>query len=61
MLQKSPNKNDRIPESNTVYGCQEKIQNNNSVFDDNISNQSATKTFTSSGNEVKFQVSMKIL
>ena len=43
----------RVPEPDVFYDCQEKIQNDNSVSNNNISNQDATKRFTSSGREVK--------
>ena len=43
----------RVPEPDVFYDCQEEIQNDNSVSNNNISNQEATKKFTSSGREVK--------
>ena len=43
----------RVPEPDVFYDCQEEIQNDNSVTNNNISNQDTTKMYTSSGREVK--------
>ena len=43
----------RVPEPDVFHDCQEEIQNDNSVSNSNISNQNATKMFTSSGREMK--------
>ena len=43
----------RVPEPDVFYECQEEIQNDSSISNNNISNQDATKKFTSSGREVK--------
>ena len=43
----------RVPEPDVFYDCQEEIQNDNSVSNTNISNPNATKMFTSSVREVK--------
>ena len=43
----------RIPEPDVFYDCQEEIQSDNSISNDNISNQDTTKKFTSCGREVK--------
>ena len=43
----------RVPEPDVFYDCQEEIQNDNSVSTNNISNQDTTKRYTSSGREVK--------
>ena len=48
-------KENRVPEPDVFYDCQEEIQNDNSVSNSNISNPNAAKKFTSSGSEVKFQ------
>ena len=48
----------RVPEPDVFYDCQEEIQNDNSVSNNNISNQEATKKFTSSGREVKISGSV---
>lgn len=43
----------RVTEPDAFYVCQEEIQNDISVSNENIANQDTTKKFTSSGREVK--------
>ena len=43
----------RVPEPDVFYDCQEEIQNDNLVSNTNISNPNATKMLPSSGREVK--------
>ena len=43
----------RVPEPDVFYDCQEEIQNDNSVSNNNISNPNAVKKFTYNGSEVK--------